>query len=40
MDKDVAYTHTHTHTHTHTLVYYSAIKKNDKIVSLAATRWT
>ena len=29
------YTHTHTHTHTHTLEYYSAIKKNEIMPSVA-----
>ena len=34
MDKeDVARTHTHTHTHTHTMEYYSAIKKNEIMLS-------
>ena len=28
-------THTHTHTHTHTLEYYSAIKKNEIMPSVA-----
>ena len=28
-------THTHTHTHTHTKEYYSAIKKNEILSSVA-----
>ena len=34
------YIHKHTHTYIYTMVYYSVIKKNDEIMSLAATRWT
>ena len=29
------YTHTHTHSHTHSMEYYSAIKKNEIMPSVA-----